>query len=138
MTTSPTTFEPIYVVDTNVLICYLTNQRKLSQQAAAIFEEAERGETRLFISAIVLAELYYADKKWKFFEDFTVVYRNVISQPYFRVVPFEARDVLDFDEDITVSEMHDRIIVGLARRLEAPLLTSDPNIIESGLVAIAW
>jgi predicted nucleic acid-binding protein len=35
----------------------------LSKHASQIFEAAERGETRLYLSAIVVAELYYANKK---------------------------------------------------------------------------
>jgi PIN domain nuclease of toxin-antitoxin system len=34
--------------------------------------------------------------------------------------------------------MHDRIIVGLAQHLNAPLLTADRVITASGLVPIVW
>jgi len=34
--------------------------------------------------------------------------------------------------------MHDRMIVGAARRLNAPLLTKDANVTASGLVKIVW
>ena len=54
------------------------------------------------------------------------------------LVAFEADDVLDFDRDSAVKEMHDRMIVGVARRLNAPLLTKDANITASGLVSIVW
>ena len=47
-------------------------------------------------------------------------------------------DVLDFDKDSAVREMHDRMIVGAARRLNVPLLTKDQNITASGLVKIVW
>jgi len=56
--------EPVYVLDTHALIWYLRSDRKLGAQAAAIFEAAKRGETLLVVSAIVIAELFYADKKW--------------------------------------------------------------------------
>jgi hypothetical protein len=56
----------------------------------------------------------------------------------FLVVPLEANDVLDFDRDEMIPEMHDRIIVGLARRLNVPLITSDGIISASGMVRIVW
>jgi PIN domain nuclease of toxin-antitoxin system len=57
------TLEPLYIVDTHALIWYLTDDRKLGKQASAIFAAAERGETQLVVSAIVVAEMYYANKK---------------------------------------------------------------------------
>ena len=138
MTTSSITIEPIYVVDTNALIWYLTTNKKLSQRAASIFAAAERGETRMYISSVVIAEMYYADKKWKLFEDFAQTYADLKTKSYIRFVPLIADDVLDFDKDTAVPEMHDRIITGLARRLGAPLLTSDPLIIAAGIVTVAW
>ena len=50
----------------------------------------------------------------------------------------DAEDILDFERDTSVSEMHDRIIVGVARRLGVPLLTADRNITASGLIEIVW
>ena len=49
-----------------------------------------------------------------------------------------ADQVLDFAKDAAVPEMHDRMIVGLARRLEAPVITSDALIAATNLVEIAW
>jgi hypothetical protein len=60
------------------------------------------------------------------------------AKPYFRFVDFKADHVLDFDHDALVPEMHDRIIAGLARRLGAPLLASDPQIAEANLAQVVW
>lgn len=138
MTTSPNLIESIYVVDTNALIWYLTVDKRLSKPASAIFEAAERGETRLYIAAIVVAELYYANKKWGYFDNFAATYNEMKTKPYFRFVPLIADEVLDFDKDTTVPEMHDRMIAELARRLDAPLLTSDTLITSAGIARIVW
>lgn len=45
-------------------------------------------------------------------------------------------NILDFDHDAAVLEMHDRIIAGLARRSNAPLITSDSQITASALVTV--
>lgn len=130
--------EPLYVVDTNALIWYLMDDRKLGRRAGEIFAAAERGQTRLVVSAIVMAELYYADKKFSLFADFTAVFHRLQAAPYIRFLPFEVEQVQDFDRDQDVPEMHDRIIAGLSRRLGAPLIASDPKIVEAGVTAIVW
>ncbi len=135
-TSSQTTFD--YVIDTHVLIWYLKRDPTLSQTALGIFRAAERGEVTLYVSAIVMMELYYSNKKWHLFADFKQTYRDVISKPYFEFVSLEVEDVLDFDRDAAVPEMHDRIITGLARRLGFPLITADGAITKAGLVPIVW
>lgn len=130
--------EAVYVLDTHPLIWYLTNKAKLSKYALSIFEAAVRGETQFLVSVIVMAELYYADKKWGLFEDFDAVYADLRSQPYYKFVNLTIEDVADFKRDASVSEMHDRIIAGLARRLSMPLITADKNITASGIARIAW
>ena len=82
--------------------------------------------------------MYYANKKNQWFADFSTTYRQLTAKPYFHFVPFPADHVLDFDNDSAVPEMHDRIIAGLARRLGAPLLTTDLQIADANLVTVIW
>lgn len=139
MTTStPTTVESLYVVDTHALIWYLLGDTKLSQRALALFQAAESGETRLIVPAIVLAELYFANEKHKWFADYRIVYEDIVSKDIFRFLPLNHHDVLDFEQDSPVPEMHDRMIVGVARRLNAPLITSDPLIVRADIVRVEW
>jgi PIN domain nuclease of toxin-antitoxin system len=120
------------------LLWYLNRDKQLSSGASRIFQAAERGETRIVVSAIVMAELFYLDNKHGIFEDFAATYDTIRSNPAFQLVAFDPEDVLDFVADSTIPEMHDRIIAGLARRLEAPLITSDAVISASKLVEIVW
>jgi hypothetical protein len=85
-----------------------------------------------------MAELHFADMKWKLFQDFAATYNDLLSKPYFEFVSLTIADVADFARDAAVPEMHDRIIVGLARRLGVPLITSDRLIIAAQLVPIVW
>jgi len=138
LTASPNDLQPLYVVDTNALIWYLTGHPRLSKKAGAIFEAAGRGETRLIVSAISVAEMYYSDKKFGHFTDFEEVYRALKSRPEFEFVPFNPDDVLAFDGDAAIPGMHDRIIAGLARRLDAPLIASDPEMVGAKIVETVW
>jgi len=132
------TYKSAYVVDTHVLIWYLQNSKLLSANAQAIFRASERGETRIHVSAISVAEMYYANQKYRWFSNFSTILNELKQMPYIRIVEFAADDVLDFEKNALVLEMHDRIIVGLARRLDASLITVDSQIIAANLTPIVW
>lgn len=127
-----------YVTDTHSLFWYLSRYPKLGRNASLAFEEAEAGEALIHIPAIVFAELFYLNVKLKNQIDFATKFDELEKAPQFVLTPFEAEDVLDFDRDSAVTEMHDRMIVGLARRLGVPLLTADRNVTASGLVEVVW
>jgi hypothetical protein len=92
----------------------------------------------IHIPAIVFAELFYLNVKHNFITDFRAEFQKISQSGQFILTTFQAEDVLDFDKDSAVKEMHDRMIVGVARRLNVPLLTKDLNITSSGLVKIVW
>ncbi len=127
-----------YVADTHSLLWYLINSSLLGKNASAAFDEAENGSALIHLPVIVFAELYYLNVKHNFITDFKADFQKISQSGQFVTVPFEPEDVLDFDKDSSVKEMHDRMIVGVARRLNAPLLTKDVNITASGLVKIVW
>lgn len=114
-----------YVTDTHALFWYLVDSPNLGAAASRCFEDADAGKARIVIPTIVLAEL--AD-----------VIARLKAGSQFVFVPFVPDDVLDFDSDARVTEMHDRMIAGVARRLGIPLLTVDGNIIASGVVRTIW
>jgi hypothetical protein len=111
---------------------------KLSLQAREILAASEGDETHIIIPAILLAELYFWNGKFKVFPDFKQLYAQLRSQSRFVFVPFIPDEVLDFDANAGVPEMHDRMIAGLARRLKVELLTADPLVRAAGVVNVAW
>lgn len=127
-----------YVADTHALYWYRTNSPKLGPAAGAAFDEAAAGRAMILIPAIVLAELYYLNVKRGRPLDFAVQYRLLATTRQFELVPFDPADVLDFDADAAVPEMHDRLIAGVARRRGAALLTRDGAIVAAGVVATVW
>ncbi len=127
-----------YVADTHALFWYLLNMPQLGSNADAVFDDADNGNAVICIPAIVFAELYYMNVKLKYQLNYAPAYQKIKQSGQFRIIPFEADDVLDFDRNSAVKEMHDRMIVGVARRLNAPLLTKDQNITASNLVAVIW
>jgi PIN domain nuclease of toxin-antitoxin system len=128
----------LYVADTHALFWYLTASPRLSQSARLGFDEGARGEALIYVPAIVLAELYYLNQKFGQPLDFVKEYARLEESGQFVMVEFAPSDVLGFDQDVAVPEMHDRIVVGLARRLGAACITRDPLIVNSGLVSVVW
>jgi PIN domain nuclease of toxin-antitoxin system len=134
MSANPTAF----VTDTHALYWYLIADKRLSKRAKAAFDEAAQGRAYVYLPAIVISEFYYLNIKLGSRLDFAEAMREFQTSAQFRFVAFEAIDALDFDRDAQVPEMHDRIIVGVARRLNAALLTHDTQIVASGLVQTIW
>ena len=127
-----------YVVDTHALFWYLTDFPKLGKNASLAFDEAKAGNALIHIPAIVLAELYYLNVKLGLPVDFSTHFKELEESEQFVLTSLEPEDILSFDRDSTVSEMHDRMVVGLARRLNAACLTADQNIVASRLVKVIW
>lgn len=127
-----------YVADTHALYWYLMASPNLSPAAKAAFDEGLQGQAVIYLPAIVLAELYYLNKKHGQPIDFSATFSSLQASIQFVFVSVEARDVLDFDVDAATPEMHDRMIVGVTRRLAAMCITRDPQIVSSGLVKTVW
>jgi PIN domain nuclease of toxin-antitoxin system len=127
-----------YVTDTHTLYWYLTASPNLGADAKAAFDEGRQGNALIYIPAIVLAELYYLNKKQGNLMDIPSVVAQLQQGSQFVLLPFEAVDVLEFDANAAVPEMHDRIIAGVAKRLNIPCLTCDKQIVGSGLVQVVW
>ena len=127
-----------FVADTHALLWSLTADQKLSDAAKAVFDEALRGLAFIHIPSIVMAESYFANEKYKLGLDIREVFDQLDAAGQFVMTPFDVDDVLDFEKDSAIAEMHDRIIAGVSRRLNAPLITKDRNITASGLVDVIW
>lgn len=127
-----------YVADTHALLWYLTDSSSLGSVASRVFDEGAKGEALIFVPAIVLAELYFANEKLHRPLSFNDEFARLAGAGQFVLVPFQPEDVLDFDTDAAAREMHDRMIVGCARRLGAACLSCDSVITSSGLVETVW
>ena len=128
----------LYVADTHALFWYFTASPLLGAQARAAFDEGKQGQALIYIPAIVLAELYFLNEKKQRPIDFAATFALLTQSAQFVLLPFEPIDALQFERDKAVSDIHDRIIVGVARRVNAALLTRDAQIEKGGVVATVW
>lgn len=127
-----------YVTDTHALFWYLTDSPRLGKAANAAFDAGDAGQAIIYVPAIVLAELYFMNRKLKSPLSFAGSYRGLELASQFMLLPLQPEEMLDFDRDIAVTEMHDRMVVGVARRTGATLITNDRQMTQSAAVPIVW
>lgn len=129
---------PDYVVDTHAVLWHFLNSPKLGQNARQVMDGAAHGQGTLIVPAIVMAELHYLNVKQVPPLDLRAAYQQMLACGYFRFVSFRAADALELDRLTALPNMHDRIIVEVARRIQVPVLTKDREIVMSGLVTTVW
>jgi predicted nucleic acid-binding protein len=126
----------VYVVDAHAFASYLIDE--LPTEANAILKDAEEQKCEIFIPAIAMAELIYVFERtgselkiWEMFD-------KIDLYPSFSIHPLDER-VLKIIPDVKLTELHDRIIVGMSVALKADgLITKDKEIRKSGLVETVW
>ena len=129
---------PLYVTDTHSLLWYLYDIPRLGPEARAAFDVISRGDAVLLIPAIVLAEMVYVVERRRHDIDVGEVLDQIAVADNFRVLPFDldgARALISLTE---IPEMHDRMIVAAAHTYNAPLITRDEVIHQSGVVECVW
>jgi len=126
-----------YTTDTHSLYRYLTGQRnRLSKAALRAFDEGKLAQAIIYVPAIVLCEMWMVNRAERRLADYASLLREITSAAQFVIVPLEYEHAAMFDEFAAIPNDHDRIIAITARRMDAPLITSDAEIIASGLVQV--
>ena len=126
-----------YVTDTHSLLCYFTDDKRLSQKALKSFESTVK-EGQIIVPTVVLAEMLFIAKKGRIPLGFTATVAKIETLANFEIAPLDL-DVLKIAEGIDVPlEMHDKLIVATAIRYDACLITRDEQITKSKAVKIIW
>jgi predicted nucleic acid-binding protein len=124
-----------YVTDTQALIKFMQGKKVISEKAHQAFLSADMGESTIIIPAIVLMEVLYLFEKNRIDVGLLHIEDLFKSQNY----QFEALslEILKTATDITdIPELHDRLIAATARYLNVPIITNDPQILQSRFVKI--
>jgi PIN domain nuclease of toxin-antitoxin system len=127
-----------FVLDTHALFFYLADSKKLKPGARDVFDRFNKGKVTLFIPWIVIAELFWLARKRASGMDFNTEFQRLQDHPRVMFVGLDAEQVSNFPNLDKVTEMHDRIIVGVAYKLGVPLITRDRNIEDSGYIMTIW
>jgi PIN domain nuclease of toxin-antitoxin system len=128
---------PRLLLDTHIVVRWLTNPKKLSREQSRVLESAIRQAEPLTLSAISLLEIAVLGSGGKLglkvaleelFED--------LQSPVFQILPLTYEVAAEVVSLGVLRDPADRAIVATARVHRLRLVTSDQRITESKLVAV--
>ena len=128
---------PRLLLDTHIVVRWLTDTRKLSREQTRVLESAVRRTEPIGLSAISLLEIAVLGSAGRLglkvaleelFED--------LQSPVFQILPLTCEVAAEVDLLGNLRDPADRAIVATARIERLRLVTSDQRIIESKLVPV--
>jgi PIN domain nuclease of toxin-antitoxin system len=131
-----------FVTDTHALLWHLYDQSHLGRAAQATFAQADVGEARIHVPALVIAEILMVAEKGRI-PGVTVsrvvphleslrTSDNYPSSPLLPEVVLQSRTLT------SIPDIFDRLIVAEAIARAVPLVSKDRIIRSSGLVTLVW
>ncbi len=126
--------------DTHALVHYAFGDRRLGNQAAALFDACEARQAIIYVPAIVIVEFEFvlarrmaraSMRLREFFED-------LFDNPAFQAFELDAEQVYLANEAKPNNDPFDSLICAAARRLEVPLITRDAAIVRWGRIETVW
>jgi predicted nucleic acid-binding protein len=127
-----------YLADTVAIVRHLRRHPALGPQAAQILRDADTGEHHIYLSAITLMEVLYLSEAKRVDVHLGELIRHVSGSANYEIVPVNTDVVLAAADVDDVPELHDRIIVGTAKRLGVQILTGDGTISKSRHAEAIW
>ena len=129
---------PRLLLDTHVLVRWLSNSKKLSREQGNALGRAVQRSEPVAISAITLMEvaLLTSEGKLVLQIDLSDFFQNLRSNPVFRLFPLSHEVASDLATLRLLRDPADRAIVATARVNRLTLLTSDQRIIDSNVVPV--
>jgi PIN domain nuclease of toxin-antitoxin system len=127
-----------YLADTHALLWYLTDDRRLSRAGNVVFEETEAGNHLTIIPTIVLVECLDIIEKKRVVYDFDLVLEAIENNENYLIWDLDLEVVNQMIKIKNVPELHDRIIVAIAKLCDAGLITKDGQITDAKEVKTKW
>jgi len=128
-----------FVMDTSGLLRAMFRPKDLTRLGRAIVELAEDYQAELVVPTFALVKMELEIRRDKrirqSFPEFLAAIREA---DYMRIEPLGTEQVALLPTLLAIPKLHDRIIVAHAITNDAPLMTSDHVIRESGLVETVW
>ncbi len=130
-----------YVTDTQALVFFASgNLRRMSPKCRHIFERAEVQRDRVHVPVICFFEvaLLLEHGRLRSRLSFEEWHTLIAAHPGLPIERLVWDDIHEARGLTGLVDPFDRLIAGTALRLDAPLLTNDERIRDSGLVRTVW
>lgn len=129
---------PRHLLDTHILIRWLSEPRKLSREQYRVIEDVERRGGSVGVSAFSLLEMVLlAEGRKRIAAGLNEMFDELETNATIRIIPFTtdvAKEMAAMGDSLR--DPGDRVIVATARIHSMRLLTADQRIIESNLVPV--
>lgn len=126
-----------FLLDTHVVVQWLSAPKKLSSEQGIVVREAERAGETLSISACTLIEIaILAEDPRKIKGPVDYIFSELESNPMFEILPITIPIAVEAAALTQLRDHRGRTIVATARVHNLRLLTSDQRIIDSKLVPV--
>ena len=122
-----------FAADTMAVVLYL-EKRKLPNRVKQIFADAKNGNAEIYIPSMVLVEIAYLCEKKKIETSLEEANKMIDSNDSFRFLSMTIEIIKSTFQITDIRELHDRIIAGSAKNIDAEIITNDPEIINSKFV----
>ena len=127
-----------FVLDTVALAKILFFPKDLTRLGRAIVAMAEDFGAELVVPTFVLVEAMRVGQRARPPISLEQIVQPLMEAAYVRIEPLGTDQVLALPSLAAIRELHDRIICAHAITNDAPLMTTDEQIHESGLVETVW
>jgi PIN domain nuclease of toxin-antitoxin system len=129
---------PRLLLDTHIVVRWLTDAKKLSREQVRVLEAAVRHGEPLALSAVSLLEIAVLASQGKVRLKMTIdeFFDHLQSGSVFQILPLTFQVAAEVVLLGSLRDPADRAIVATARVQRLRLVTSDQRIIESKLVAV--
>lgn len=112
--------------------------RKLPTKVKTVLKSAETGEVEIYIPVIVLAEIGYLSERKRIDVTLSDVNKYISTFKNFKVYQLSLHTILIAFGITDIPELHDRLIAGCSKEIDAELLTNDPIISGSTKMKTLW
>ena len=126
-----------FLLDTNVVIRWLSEPRKLSREQARVLADAEKSGEAVAVSAITLFELVGVIESGRVKGRVQDIFEELGASSMFQILPLTVEIATEMAlMGRALRDPADRAMVATARVHRLKMLTSDQRISDSRLVAV--
>ena len=123
-----------YVIDTQALVKHLCGNKVINDKIDTIMKGADNGENIIIIPSVVIFEIGYLEEKKRIPVSLSDI-ENILNSSINYIEERLSIDIIKASFGIKdIPELHDRLIAGTSSYLKIPLLTNDPEILNSRYV----
>jgi PIN domain nuclease of toxin-antitoxin system len=126
-----------YLLDTVAIIRHFSDKGRIGYTATNILDHIEKNDDFLVISVISLMEIMYLFEKNRITIDLESTLERIQASSKYGIINLSP-EILSVSKTIEFYELHDRLILGTAKWLDIPILSSDHKFSEVTGIEVIW